>query len=845
MSTRHTPIRSITTRPRPRAITLAVLGALAASAVAQAQPALPSDGDELPAVTVIGITPLPGAALDKDQIAAPVQIATGEEIARSNAIDLTAYMNRTLGSVYVNDIQNNPLQPDINYRGYTASPLLGTPQGLSVYLDGVRLNQPFGDVVSWDLIPRAAITSMALMPGSNPLFGLNTLGGALSIRTKDGFSAPGAAIQLGYGSDSRHAGEFEIGGHADSGVHGYLTGNQLKDDGWRDDSPTDAKQLFGKIGWRNDSTDISLTGAWADTDLTGNGLQEQRFLERDYASVYTKPDNTTNRSDFLNLAATHRFNDTLSFSGNAWWRRIETTTYNGDINEEALEENVYQPSAAEREALAAAGYTGFPVSGETAANTPFPYWRCIANVLLNDEPNEKCNGLINRTATNQIDRGVSGQFTLDGSFGDRRNVLVFGASANASHSRFKQTSQFGYLSPDRGVVGVDGPGAFADGTQDSENAFDARVDLGGRTRTWSMFASDTIELAPALALTVSGRYDRTRVKNRDAITPGGEPGSLDGDHTFDRFNPAVGLTFAPSEAWSAYVGYNEGSRAPSAIELGCADPENPCRLPNSMAGDPPLEQVVTKTIEAGMRGDAGGFAWNAGVFRADNHDDIMFVSDEQAGFGYFRNFGETRRQGVELGASTQLGAFRLGANYTFLDATYRSEEEVNGEGNSSNEEGNGFEGAIEIEPGDRIPLVPRHLFKASVQWDVTERFTLDADMIALSGVYARGNENNQHEPDGLYYLGKGKTGGYAVTNLGASFRPTPSLTVFAQVNNVFDRQYYTAAQLAATGFTDDGSFIARPFSGPVVDGERPLRHATFYAPGAPRAFWVGVRYAFY
>ena len=84
-------------------------------------------------------------------------------------------------------MQGNPFQPDVNYRGYTASPLLGTPQGLSVYMDGVRLNQPFGDVVSWDLIPRLAICHRSpLMPGSNPLFGLNTLGGALAMQTKDG-----------------------------------------------------------------------------------------------------------------------------------------------------------------------------------------------------------------------------------------------------------------------------------------------------------------------------------------------------------------------------------------------------------------------------------------------------------------------------------------------------------------------------------------------------------------------------------------------------------------------------------------------------------------------------------
>ncbi len=164
---------------------------------------------------------------------------------------------------------------------------------------------------------------------------------------------------------------------------------------------------------------------------------------------------------------------------------------------------------------------------------------------------------------------------------------------------------------------------------------------------------------------MSGRYDRTTVDNVDGITPAGEPGSLTAKHRFSRFNPAIGMTFTPSEAVTGYLGYNEGSRAPSAIELGCADPENPCRLPNAMAGDPPLDQVVTRTLEAGARGMlAKRLAWNIGVFRADNRDDILFVADDASGFGYFKNFGKTRRQGVELGMTSQLGPIYVGDNYT-------------------------------------------------------------------------------------------------------------------------------------------------------------------------------------
>jgi len=237
----------------------------------------------------VGTTPLPGADVDRANIAAAVQTATDQDIERSHAVDVSSFMNRTLGSVYVNEVQNNPLQPDINYRGYTASPLLGTPQGMSVYMDGVRINQPFGDVVSWDLIPREAIASMTLNPGSNPVFGLNTLGGALVLRTKDGFSDPGYSIALNYGSDQRRQVTLEGGGHTDSGFYWYGTANKLKDDGWRDDSPTDAGQVFAKAGWRNEATDVALTGAYADTDLNGNALQDLQLLQRNYKSVYTWP----------------------------------------------------------------------------------------------------------------------------------------------------------------------------------------------------------------------------------------------------------------------------------------------------------------------------------------------------------------------------------------------------------------------------------------------------------------------------------------------------------------------------------------------------------------------------
>lgn len=797
-------------------------------------------------VDVVAATPLAGVGLTRSEIPAPVQTATARDIDESGSLTLSDFLNRRLDAVHVNEIQGNPFQPDVNYRGYTASPLLGTPQGLSIYMDGVRLNQPFGDVVSWDLIPRIAIAEMSVMPGSNPVFGLNTLGGALSIETKDGRAYPGTAISLSGGSFGRKQAELEHGGLSRKGLSWFGAGTLFFEDGWRQASPSNVRQFFSRIGLQREVTTIALSIGYANNSLTGNGLQEQRLLARDYTGYYTKPDITANRAPFLNLSARRSFGNTLSISGNTYFRYIRTNTLNGDLNEASLEQSVYQPSAADIRALTAAGYSGFPTSGANASNTPFPFWRCIAQALQGDEPAEKCNGILNRTRTQQHNYGLAGQMTWLGTPGGHRNLFTLGAAYDGSVADFAQSSQLGYFNPDRSITGVN---AFADGVTggDVDGApFDTRVDLHGTIVTGSIYATDTLS-AGRFNLTLSGRYNRTGIDNHDRIQPLAGTGSLTGNHSFERFNPAAGMTFNAMPGLNVYFGYSEGSRAPTSIELGCADPEQPCRLPNALAGDPPLHHVVTRTFEAGIRGGyEGRFNWSAGWFRAQNQNDILFVSSTQTGFGYFKNFGQTRRQGAEVNGSAQLRRLSIGGGYTFLDATYRSKETVAGSSNSVNEAAlwgkPGLEGTIDIQPGDRIPLVPHHLLKAYAALQATKQFSIDLNLVAASTSFARGNENNLSRPDGQYYLGPGTSPGYGIVNLGARYQVHPRLQLFAQVNNLFNRHYYTGTQLGPTGFDEAGNFIARPL--PPVNGEYPLVHATFYAPGAPLGAWVGLRFKF-
>ena len=810
---------------------------------------------QLPVVTVVGTLPIPSISQPLGEIPSAVQSANSADLAKSQALDLSSFMNQRLGGVYVNEVQGNPYQMDVNYRGFTASPLLGTPQGLSVYMDGVRMNQPFGDVVSWDLIPRSAIHTLTLMPGSNPLFGLNTLGGAIAVQTKSGLTTPGSALQATLGSNQRRSVEMEHGGRNDKGLHWFVTGNVFNEDGWRDASPSRVRQAFGKLGWRNSATDLDLTVSHASNALIGNGLQEERMLASDYRSVYTKPDETRNRSTLLNFTGKHAINDNMLLGGNAYYRTIRTRTLNGDVNEGSLDQSVYQLSAADRTALQAAGLTGYPTqtSGLNQTNMPFPMWRCIAQALQNDEPGEKCTGLLNRTSTDQSNGGFSGQLTLLNPLMGHRNQFTSGLAFDTSRTAFNQSSQLGYVNPDRSISGIN---AFADGLTggDVDGApFDNRVNLKGRATTWSIFATDTISFADRWHLTLSGRYNRTHVKNQDQITPGGGVGSLDGDYVYQRFNPAVGLAFAINPALSTYVGYSQSSRTPTSIELGCADPAYPCKLPNAMAGDPPLKQVVTKSWEAGLRGSVSkDTRWTAGVFRGQSADDILFVAaPDSTSYGYFRNFDKTLRQGIELGLNGQQKALSYGAHYTWLQATYQSPATLGGSSNSTSDaSAPGLDGNIAIKAGDTIPLAPKQILKFHADYQWNEAWRSGIGVIAMGSMVARGNENNEHQANGLNYLGSGKTAGYTVVNLNTSFKSSSQTTWTMSIANLFDRQYATAAQLGPTAFNENGTtFVARPYPSqarpaPLTGADYPLQHSMFVAPGAPRSVWLSLRHTF-
>jgi outer membrane receptor protein involved in Fe transport len=813
-------------------------------------------GGQATKVDVISETPLSGTDLEVNQIAAPVQTATATDIDNVGALDLPDFMNRRLNGVFVNEMAGNPFQPDVNFRGYTASPLLGTPEGISVYVDGVRQNQPFGDVVSWDLIPKDSILEMALIPGSDPLYGLNTLGGAVSVTTKSGLTNPGWGGHALYGSSGRKEVEGEWGGGQATGFNWFLSGLGFHESGWRYASPSDIRQGFGRLGWRTNKTDLALTMSYAYNTMLGNGVQDYRLLEENYTSSYSVADVTANRSPSFNLIARHSFNNNLTFAGNVWYRNIRTETINPNFNGDVVGNNIYQPTPAEQAVLTAAGYTGFPTSGANIANTPFPTWACLAEALTpGGSPDSTCDGVNVYSKEVLNEYGFSGQVTWLTNTSIGRNLFAAGALVDRNSVNYSQTTDFAYVLPNWSLVGVP---AWQDGsTVDSDgNPIDSRVGFKGHTPNWSLYFTDTLTLWKNVNVTVSGRYNYDRVNNLDLLNPTPGPTSLTGDYTFQRFNPAIGITWSPISSLNAYARFAQGGRAPTSIELGCANPSAPCSLPNSLSADPPLQQVVTDTWEVGLRGKpeipvVHNLRWNVGAFRDENHNDILFVAAPELGTGYFQNFAKTLREGFDADLSGRAGPVTWGLDWTWLSATYQSVETLDGSANNTNDiamQGYpGLGGTITVNPGNRIPVIPKHTGKAYALWQATKRLMFEMNEVIASSSYARGNENNAYTADGVYYLGPGVSPGYAITNFRGQYDLSKHFQLAVQIDNLFNREYYTAAWLSNTVLTAQGAFQSLPFpafaSGPYA-GNVPSQSATFFAPGAPRRAWVELRVKF-
>lgn len=754
---------------------------------------------------VIVVAPY-GTRLRLDRVPASVQTATAADIERSQSLDLTDYINRSFGGVNINHAQNNPLQPDVNFRGFTASPLLGLPQGLAVYQDGVRANEPFGDTINWDLIPLSAVNQVQLLAGTNPVFGLNTLGGVLSLEMKTGFDFPRTAAEVYGGSYDRRSVSLQHGGH--TGVWGYY-GNvdYFEENGWRDYSKSDALRFYGALTRRTADSSLNLSLAYADTELRGNGASPAELLEIDREQVFTHPDLTENSLAQFILSGTRKVSNGLQIAGNAFYRDIDTDTFNGDgtIFEECDVDG--------EELLVEDEFSDLNDDGECSSDDDAD----IEPVLdLDGEPieaeidDQELNAVNNIGRREQQIYGASLQLELHSTPGGHDNDLTLGVALSEGRTSFNANVEVARLLDNRATSRT---GIFA-----QEFITDVRSEVS----VASAYLSNTLDLTERTALTLAGRYNNTRVRLADRS---GESPELNGSHEFERFNPAAGLTFRFTPAVTAFASLSQSARAPTPVELACASEDAPCNLPNAFLADPPLEQVVATTAEVGVRGaPEGGLRWNIGLFHTTNEDDILFQTSggPQANVGFFDNVGDTRRAGIELGVSQQLSRLRWFLEYSLIEATFEDDFLVNSPNHPIFDEDELAprivgEDKLQVVSGDTIPGIPRHQANVGFDFAYTEQLSFGVDIVMRSGVYLRGDEVNLLD----------KTDNYAILNLRAQYRLGAGVALFARIDNALDEEYETFGLL---GEPDE---VFEDFEDP-----------RFYGAGPPLGAWVGIKVEF-
>ena len=761
-------------------------------------PASPTTAARRTTVTRVRVYPTtpsttPSTALDVDKVPSSINFVNTPEIQRTNSLNVTDALQQNVAGVNISNVAGNEFQSNIEFRGFVASPVSGTPQGLAVYQNGVRVNEAFGDTVNWDLIPTAAIKSIAVVT-NNPAFGLNALGGAVTVQMKDGFNYHGAEVDVMGGSFGRIQSSLQWGKQEGNwAVYGALEG--VHDDGYRNFGASDVRRFYGDIGYRYDGNEIHLNMGAADNNFGAAATTPVELLQQYWGATYTTPQTSTNQVGYLNLTGKFEVSPTWTIDAIAHYRAFSQRTQDGNPTGA-------QPCTADATLLCFGdGVTpANGLNGQQLSN-PFP-----ADAILGEN---------DRTFTNTNTGGFSLQATNSDQLFGHENRFVVGASFDASVTHFGASAELGTINTS---YVVSSSGIFL-GTSGSPVS-DGPVGLRATNQYTGLYALDTFDVTKAFSITAGGRFNDARISLQDEL---GIAPALNGNEAFDRFNPMIGGTYKITSGLTAYAGYSEANRAPTPLELECANPAMPCIIATFLVSDPPLKQVVSHTYEAGFRGSHDfSFAtleWKLGGFRATNTDDILAIPDPiLQGFGYFQNVGDTRRQGIEAEASLKSSRWQFRASYAFIDARFLDSLLLGSNSPFADANGN-----IQVSPGNVIPAIPRHRIKAGFDYAVTDVFKIGGDALFVSSQYLVGDGSNQAP----------QLPSYAVFNVHASYQLDKTYQIYGRIDNIFDNRYYTYGGFfdttAVPNFANGGNQFTNPQS---------------LSPARPRAFYAGLKATF-
>ena len=785
--------------------------------------AAPAAADtELPAVDVVQETPVQKAARAKKKAVAvsplssapstptadaptqtpPITVpsavtnVTDTEIEREGTSSIQQTLQQQVPGIIISDAAGNPMRAEVSFRGFDASPVSGRSQGLAVYQNGVRINEAFGDTVQWDVLPSNAIASMSVV-SNNPSFGLNAVGGAVSILMKDGFSYQGAEVDIMGGSFGRRQIGVQAGGSSGN-ASVYVAAEGIKEDGFRDFSESEIKRFYGDIGLKGSMAEVHFSLTAAKNEFGASAAAPVELLEQSWSNTFTTPQ-TTNLEVFMpTLSATVKATETLTISSAAYYRHYKNRVVDGNVTE--IEE-----CAGDATILCLEGEDDQVVVGADGV-TPI-----LASAA--DEP----YGTLDRLSTDSWSWGTAMEGQEKTPLFGRPNLFIAGVSYDHGRSKYKTSSELGSIG-DKYVV--DGSGTIVGGVVDPlDPDSDEGDELAPRnlatTNTYvGLYFSNALDVTDRLTVTVGGRYNHATIKMEDKTN---EFPNLNATNKYDRFNPMAGANYKLLKGVSVYGGYSESNRAPTPAELGCAEEENPCLIESFLTDDPPLKQVVGRTGEIGLRGQGyyygGQYSWGAGLFRTLASDDILPSSVD--GRIFFKNAGDTLRQGVELQGSYETKKWNVYASYAFVDATLDKCTEPDDEGLCA------F-----LNQGDRLPGIPRHRFKAGFEYWLTGKWKVGADLIAASN--SPYFPNAESVEDDL----SAKLAGYTRVDLHTSYDITDNIQVYGLVKNLFNQKY----GLYGTFFeAEDIPFLG---TGGNFDDPRTM------SPSQPFAAYGGVKFKF-
>ena len=759
-----------------------------------------SGTSEVAEVTVIAATPLPGTKLNIAKAPYDVRTLSAADLDFGGVADATGAMSSRLGGVSINDNLDDAFQPDLLYRGFEASPVLGTPQGLAVYQNGVRINEAFGDAVNWDLIPAAAIQRIDVV-GTNPVYGLNALGGAVVVTMKNGFANPGGELDLSGGSFARRSIDAAFGARSEH-FAAFVAARGLDQDGWRVLSSDRLRQLYADFSVRGDRLTLDLSYTGANNALHGESPSPVQELAVDRRLIFTSPQLNANQLNFLTLNGIYKATSTLSFQGDLYARDYRQAVANGNTTN-------YGACSDPAEA----GYMCQP-DGSTPLTDPkgalIPDISVGGTAPIGENDRERLH---------TVTLGGAIQLTTTAKLFGRSNQLSVGVAGDFARTDYSSSAELGVID---GALVVQPSGLFV--STPERTPFSATPTSLRADNTYaSVFLTDTFDVTSRLSATASGRFNSVRIALQDRLGT-----SLNGVNTYSRFNAAFGVTYQFAPGLTGYAGYAEGSRAPTASEIECSDPTAPCLLPSSLSADPPnLKQVVSHTYEAGIRGHRelwhGHLSFSLGLYRTEVHDDIYGIATSLSA-GYFQNIPATLRQGGELDLTYRDTRLLAYISYAYVAATFDANLLLPSPANPLQD----ASGNIHVRPGDSLPGIPRNRLKVGIDVELVKGLKLGGELQVLDSQFYRGDEANQLAP----------LPGYAVVSLHASYEVTPHLQIFTKIENALNARYATFGVLGdPTGIGAPGIPADAMTNGPGVDNR-------FQSPATPFAVYGGIKARF-